>query len=472
MTGPPAEATPTRRLLGRGSIYTLGLAAQLSAGLLTLPVVTRLLDSGEFGIVASAAVVRQILATIVALGLPSAITRFAFDGEDGPARSQALLASVLVASVAGAAVADLTGPLWANVFGDLGYDAPLRIATWSTVPFVAVFAAQAMLRARDRAAWFVAVSATATVGAQALGIGALVAFERTAAYYLGGLGVGFAIAAGLGLVLYPPTRRGLTDRRLLRAALAYGAPTVLHGVGIYVLAAGDRVIVERLEGLGAVGRYQVAYLIGGLGVALIGALNNAWAPLVFSLSDRERWPALADTSLAVFRLGALVAGGLAIAAPLGLAVAAPAAYDPSDLVPVVAIVAASVLPLAWYVSHVHIVFQVGRTGVLAWATPVAAAINIGLNFALIPVWDLEGAAVATLVSYTVQAFLVQAAAHRIATVPWHVRGTLVSVGVGAVLVAIGALAPGDGWWLVPRAIAGVALAAAVVYAAVTMARRR
>ena len=59
---------PVRRLFRQGSIYTVGTAAQLSASAVVLPIVTRLLDPGEYGIVALTLSLNVVIVALVGLG--------------------------------------------------------------------------------------------------------------------------------------------------------------------------------------------------------------------------------------------------------------------------------------------------------------------------------------------------------------------------------------------------------------------
>ena len=63
------------------------------------------------------------------------------------------------------------------------------------------------------------------------------------------------------------------DTRLLGASLRLGVATVPHALAIYVVSAGDRILVERELGLSSVARYQVAYLVGALGLTVAGAFT-------------------------------------------------------------------------------------------------------------------------------------------------------------------------------------------------------
>lgn len=449
-------ALSVRQLLRRGSIYTIGTGAQLLSGLLILPIVTRLLSPEQYGGLALALVVLQLLQFVLSAGLPSAITLVYF-GENGPNRARSLLLATAGIAVLGAAALDAGGPYWSRLFSELEYGPVLRIAVWATVPFVVIYAVQAYLKAADQALRFTVIAVLTTIGAQGLGLAAAVVGETTATSYLAGMAVGYVGTAVVAVALVPPRLAQLRLRGVLSGALAVGLPTVPHGLAAYVMTAGDRVVIEQVEGLEAVARYNVAYLIGTIGFFLVLSLNGRWAPMIYGAPEEERWRLLADTSATVTRLAALVCGGIAIGAPLALRVAAPASYDPASLTPVVAIVAGTLMLLVLYLSNVHITFQQRRTGILAWAAPVAAVFNIGLNVVLVPVMSLTGAAVATLLAYWLFALLLQRRGSQLADVPWDHGQTRRAWVVAAALVAAGALAPTGGYWLAARLVAGLAL---------------
>jgi O-antigen/teichoic acid export membrane protein len=451
-------------MFGRGSLYTVASAAQLSAGLLVIPALTRLTSPSELGVIALGILVQSLLAVIAAAGLPTSIGRNYFRREYGPARAGALIPATALVAAAVALAAELTGPSWSNVFSDADYGGTLRIAVWSSIPLALLAAVQAHLRAADRAGIFVLTAMLAAPVAQVAGIAILAVTDSGATGYFAGLASMQAVAAlvGLGAVAEARTRAYRDD---VRQALALGAPTVVHSLALYALAAGDRGVIERLEGLAAVGRYQVAYALGALVLSLLYAINFAWSPIVYGAPEERRWQTLADTRDPLFGVAALAISAVAIGAPVALAIAAPSSYSPEELTPVTAIVALSGIPMVAYLAHAHAIIWHGRTGVLAFATPTSAALNIGLNIALIPPLGLEGAAVATAVSYTALALLTLPFARRMTGLRAPGRPALIAVSGAGAVVAVSLLLPVEGAvWLTVRTAAAVGLAAALAYA--------
>lgn len=459
MTAPPSASA---HLLGRGSIYTIARAAQLLAALVVTPLVTRQLSAGEFGVVATATRVGQVLAVLVAVGLPAALARIYFEG-GGVDRSRRLGVSTLLISLSLALVAHLTGPWWSDLFNGLDYSGPLIAVVWGAVAMSVLEAAQGLQRARDDATGFVVAAIIASAFGQLGGLAVVIVWDAGPTGYLAAVAFANAVAA-----VFAAARVGMIGARPaavvdVRAAVRLGGPTVPHLLALLVIATGDRVVVERILGLGDVARYEVSYQLGSLALLLLTSVNNAWAPMIYGADPEERWQVLAETTDAVLRIMVPLIAAVALAGPVGLRVLAPASYDLDGLAPVVAVLAGSSVLYVRYLANVHVVFQERRTTVLLWAAPVAATVNIGLCAVFVRWWGLIGAALATAAAFVILGSLMAMASSRIVTVPWHRRSSLIGHLLVVVIVLAACALPASGpVWLTVRGAAG---AAAVVLAA-------
>jgi O-antigen/teichoic acid export membrane protein len=447
-----------RQLLSRGSVYTASTFVQLLGGVLVYPLLTRSLRPAELGAVAAASLVLRLVSALATLGLHGAVTREYFDGPDGPTEARRLVPTAALVAGGIALLAHLTGPFWSATFEGIGYGPMLTFAVACSVPAAVVATCQAQLRAGGRTGAFVLVSLASGLGSVLLGIVAVVVLAGEPVNYFQGLLLGDVLACLLALILSRAAVRPASTV-VVRRALAFGLPTVPHALALIALGLSDRIVIERVLGLEAVGRYQVAYLVGNLVILLLIALNNAWAPSVLGAADGVRLQQLADTSYLVNRLTAVAVVIVAWGAPLALVVAAPASYGRGELSDVAAVVALAGLAYANYQAHVIVLFQERRTGPLALVTPISAAANVVLNILLLPVVGLLGAAAATVATFALQAALVRRSSRRKATVPW-LRGSLAPPSLAAcALVAVSLVLPTEGAWLVARAGVATAFAA-------------
>jgi O-antigen/teichoic acid export membrane protein len=435
------DKAASRALLGRGSVYTLATAAQLAGALLVQPPLTRLLPKEEYGVAALGIVVTATVGLLITLGLPGVITREHFTGdEDGRTNTGPVVALSLGTALLLGGMAFAAGPLWAAPLG--GFTVPLALATATAVGYAVIVTGQAVQRARNQPGRFVLVVAINILGGQLAGLAAVIWVDATATAYLGGVAAGSVVGAVLALVWAQPTLRGLADRRRLRGWFAIALPTVPHIAAMFLMSAGDRFIVTAIDSETANAEYNVAYLIGALGITLVAAANNAWAPLIYGTPDDRRWAVLAGTTQDMLRLAVIAAGALAMTAPLVLWIFAPAGkYDLDALVPVVALTALATVPYVLYLASVHVLFWTGRTVALIWVTPLAVGVNLVAKALVLPVFGFVGAAVVTVAAYVLLAVLVGSARRKLAEVPWRRRWPELAVAV-ALCVAGAAIPPG------------------------------
>ncbi len=460
-----ASARQGKHLLGKGSVYTLGTVLQLSGSALSIPIVTRLLGPAEYGTVALALTIQLFVATLATLGLPAAVTRTYFDTEgDGKASARALIVSAALLALGATVLVLLTALVWAPL---LVPDEPgaILLGIAIALPGAVNAASLALLRVQERPASFICITLTANFGAQLLGI-LVLSLSRSPVAYLLGYGAAMAIAALIAASLTRAIGARPAPRRALRSALAYGIPTVPNTLSIFVLALGDRIVIQFMAGLSAVGKYQISYAVGALGMNFLSSLQNAWLPITFSAADHLRWKSLAETAALVTRLAALACGVIALLARPMLSILAPASYDPTFLAEIAAVLALSALPWSTCMPRSQVLFWTKHTRPLAWITPAAAIFNLALVVVLLPPFGLIGAGAATVLAIGLEAVMIDIVAGRVAHVPWRWSWELAHYGLGMALVAVALALPGtlagDAVRVALAGLVGLALVAVVV----------
>lgn len=449
---------PTSRLLRQGSVYTLGTLLQLSAAALVVPLLTRLLSATEFGVVALAMTIQILLSQAVGGGLPTAITRAFFDGRGSSGReiSRRLIISTVLLATGATAIVGLSAPLWIRHLA-AGDTTPVAIAIVLAIPAAVCGSALALLRVQERAAAFLSITMLGSVGAQLTGLTALVSTRGGPVAYLVGYGAAVAGSAVVGLFITGSLGSRPASPRLLRTSLAIGLPAISINLSAFILSTGDRFVIQVMEGPAEVGRYQVAYALGTLALTFLSALNLAWLPITFDLTDEGRWPGLAATTHLVLQIAAMLCAAIALVAPIGLRIMAPASYETSELVGVSALVALAALPWAMILAAGQVLLWRRDMRPILWIAPVAAILNLLLAVTLLPPLGLTGVAVATLVALTFQAFLLYRAATRHESIPWNHRGMAISLALGMAAVSISLALPASRTADVVRMLAAAAV---------------
>lgn len=429
-----------RGLFGRDSLYMLIWAIQLISAALLTPVITRVMGTAEFGGVAAANAVMQVLFVIGGLGLSTAIQR-QYAGDDGPRLARRLFTLAIVLALLVTAAVDATGALWSPYLGFGSYGGAVRLAVlWAGVS-AATNAGLALLRSRDRLRAFSCVSLLQSLAAEAASLALVVAVRPSASMFVLGQLLLQVAALGVALACVRPLPVRWSDTDLARRALAYALPLVPAVLSSFVLNAADRFIVQDQLGAVQVARYQVAYNIGSMPLLLVGVLNTVWLPRIFALGEaRERAAVLAASRNALYGLLIPVVLGLSIGAPLVLRVWAPAQYRPDDLLLVTCLVVVAVFPYTAGLMASRALLAHGDTRWLAVASLIAAALNIAFNLVLVPLYGLAGSALATVAAYAILQWLLLSHARASAPIERTPTVRLLAVAVaGAVALASAAL---------------------------------
>jgi O-antigen/teichoic acid export membrane protein len=452
----PSTSSPgaKRQLLGHGAVYVIGTIAQSGLALLLLPLATRVLDVEQFGLAGTASALAALLAIVYGLGLNFAIVRFYYDAPKNAHRAgwAALLRAQAAVALALATVTYLTGPWWASLFGSVGWTGAFKFAV-ALAWFSALQATtQGVLRAAQRPIAFIIVALVQVLVGIGAGIGLAVSFG--AAGYVAGLCAGSAVAATIGVVLtYKRPRWSPSE---LLDGLTLSLPGLLHQASNWGMEAADRLLVAAYLGLSAVGRYQVAYVIGGGLALLLTGMQSAWVPyFIGNLNQEARRVTAPQIIVPIAVVASMATAILVLAAPALLAVVAPSAFGGTEMV--VALVAAATPARAAYFMAVAVLLDRRSTGRMATASLTAVAVNIGMNLILIPRFGLIGAAVATAVSVDVQALLILLMAQRLVGLGMHIGRLSLIWGAGTGMLVAFACIPNSAAGLVLKGLLGAAV---------------
>ena len=159
----------------------------------------------------------------------------------------------------------------------------------------------------------------------------------------------------------------------------------------------DRIMIDRLYGKEATGLYSVGFNLGMMVVLGASGLLNALNPRFFSAMDAMDVSQIKIDANAILSFCAYCTVLLALLGPLAASLLMPVSYeDGFKLIPLIA--AAGLASIVFQIWGRVIAYN-KKTYQLSLVAVGATAIKIGLNMALLPTFDLWGAAMATLLAY-------------------------------------------------------------------------
>ena len=389
-------------LLRQALAYSLPTWAGRAFSVLAAPILTRLLDTGDYGVVDLLAAIQAAILVVAPLGVESGFRRYYTASSDAEER-RALLGSAYAAwALLGGTGCMLllagAEQVAAGALGGAGSAALVRVAALSMAGQIAYRMVLEILRDNFRTRAVTLLGLGAVVLRLVLTLG-FIAGLRTGVvgFYYASLGASAPLAAVGAWVAWPLLRASFSWRHLRRVA-AFGLPLVPDRLGAYAVAYADRYFVGALVGMSGLGLYAVGNKVAALLNLATAGFMAAWGPYALR-SWRD--PGAQPRFRRVFRLyaSALVAAAtvLSVFAPEILGVFAPPSYaGAARVVPV--------LVFAVVLGHLARVFSVGielaeRTGLRAAISLGVLALNLLLNALWIPRVGILGAALATLASY-------------------------------------------------------------------------
>jgi O-antigen/teichoic acid export membrane protein len=393
---------PLRRIAVQGAWYAMGSALVKVSGLILLPILTntRYLSVADYGLWGVLEISAQIAVATLGLAIPAGLLRFYSESWGG---DRALGATWWMTVAIGGILAS-AGGLAVHQFAPLALRPVYGWLLAHTVGELLLAVPLAYLRARERAFAHTLVQGLKLTLLVAI---ALVLMVRQA-QGLAGLTRALAISTGATLVVAVAwSRRAafvrpMLDRDMGIRLLRFSVPLVLGGLGSMVLNAGDRYVLAGLRPPEELAYYSLASRFGGVvNMLAVQPLNMAWMPLLFRLREDQRPEVLRLlVPYVAIALCAVVMGISIFAAPVLTIMGSDPAYAVRGvpLIPWVGLGFAA-FGLAVVTTGVLVLFHRTRT-VSLWILLIAA-LNIALNFALVPRFGATGSAIATLVSYVV-----------------------------------------------------------------------
>lgn len=400
-------------------IYGFGSLLPKAAGVVLMPIYTRFLSTADYGIYSLSMMIASMTGVVMALGQPGSITlhlrhKMAAEGE-----TRDLLFTVTVFVMAFGALllglGYLVGPSLVPLLskkGELTFEPFVVLALLIAYAGLPLALIQAVNRAKGQARTHTLFQLAQFTVNTAFTLLFVVALRQGPAGSLKGTLVAACTVAPVALYLLAREMRVRFSLTWLAASLRFGLPLVPHYFAGWLLAFADRALLARLGSMSEVGLYAVAYNLSMALNLFSTAINQAWGPIYYDLSDSDEGRRMLPRLTSVYAAAvAAIAMAFTLLAPEALPILAAPAYAGARIV--IPLVAAGYFFFALYMVVSTPIFYAKKTAYVPLVSGAAAALNIALNLWWIPLWGMMGAAAATLVSYAFMASVSRAFSGRL-----------------------------------------------------------
>lgn len=210
----------------------------------------------------------------------------------------------------------------------------------------------------------------------------------------------------VGLVFYILNiKRGKTffNKKYWKYALCFNIPLIPHYLSSMILGHADRIMIGNMVGKSEAALYSVAYNIAIMVNIVVSAINSSFTPFMYrSLKSGNYGPFRKTTNVLVALMGILSVGVMMLG-PEIIYIIGSDKY--SDAVWVIPPVAASTFFMFLYPVFSNVEFYYEKTKFIMVASCLGAALNILLNYMLIPILGYHVAGYTTLLCYIIYAFV-------------------------------------------------------------------
>lgn len=205
------------------------------------------------------------------------------------------------------------------------------------------------------------------------------------------------ILVGIWVLRYVFSRGKLVySREYWRFTLPLCIPLIFHSIASMICDSGDRIMIQKMIGISAVGVYALAYNFANVMSSIWGALNNSWSPFMVDYIKNNQYSLLKEKSRNYVRIFTCLCMGFVLLTPEVFHIYADKEYwEGTKVIPVVILSHFAIFVYA-FASNYEFCFM--RTDFVAIGSVIAGVANVVLNFLMIPIWGYLGAAIATVLS--------------------------------------------------------------------------
>jgi O-antigen/teichoic acid export membrane protein len=383
--------------------YLTANVATSALGLLSIPVLTRLLSPDDYGTVNVFRAYIRIMVVVFPLNAFASVARYYYEETED---FRDFMGSTVLFSIVFFSIFSLAFVLFAHPLSKfLGLPAELMVLAIPVVlAYIVVEFYRGIFEPRrisKRLALLSSFRAYSIFGGSVL----VILLLKTRLYrgpILAELIIGLIFAVIMTSDILPYVKWSV-QFKYIRYMLKFSIPMIPYALGGFVLAQFDRIMINSYKGATSAGLYSLANNIGMLVSLVTSSISSAFIPQYFKYINSKSHDALDRDVSRLFQITLLAASFLAVfGQELGMVLASSKYYEGLRIVPIVVL---------GYIFHA--IYQIyGRcTGVVkkpifdAIILFICGFVSIGLNVLLIPRFGYAAGAVTSVISYFCMAFL-------------------------------------------------------------------
>jgi O-antigen/teichoic acid export membrane protein len=438
-------------------IYGLGNVAVKIVGLILIPLYTdpKFFSTDQFGVLGILEISALVLTSMLASGLPQSLTRWFWDKEYKDNQKGIFFMSfstqVIVSLIFCLTLIPVSRSLSMVLFSKPDWARVITLVILASAIQSVNNVINTLMRLQSRSVLYSVTNLFKLVSVLSLTLYFILSKKMglEGIYLAQAIGNGIVVLLLLGYTL--KNSRVFFDKIIFKSMNAYGFPLLLANISAALFTVIDRFSLNSLTVLKSVALYNLAFKISSvLKLVLADSMKLALGPMMIKRMDSPDNKRFYSKVL-LYSSYALMIGIVGISLfsfEIVKVIATSRAYwDAVVIIPVLSmsIFFANMKEVTVYGLHIA-----KKTRIIGIIVVFSTALSLVLNFLLIPVWDITGAAVATLLSQFIYWYACYYYSQKVFYVPYEIGKLTLMVITGAVLSFSGLLL--NGLDLLPRMI--------------------
>ena len=410
------------------AVYALGNIAAKIIGIILIPIYTdpQFLSQVDFGALAILEASAQVLTGVFAMAMTSSLQRWYWDENYASDQKSIYFSTLALLVVINLPLFSLmaTQATWFSsiIFDTEAFRYLIRLTLLTAGIRIINNQMQLVLRLRSKSVYYTTLQVSKLAITLVLTI-----------WFVVGKGKGLegiweaAVIGEMAVFLFilPFTLRNVELRihlKVLKEMMTYGYPLMLSTASILVLTVTDRYMLKFLSGLEATAVYAIGLrLANTLNMVISTSLHSALAPLRMKMINREDnhrfYSKVLTYSSYAFVLGFLALSLFSLEL-LKVFTSDPNYWAANSIIPILSM--AFLLMLMRQSTNIGLIIK-KKTRIIAVLMFSTTVINLALNYILIPVMDIYGAALATLLSQLILFIAICSASQKAYKIPYEWR---------------------------------------------------
>lgn len=387
--------TAKKKILVSGIWYIVSNTVIKAVGFITMPIFTRLLTKSQFGDINNFGAWYSLMFIFASLSLSSSLARGRIDYKDN---LYSFVKSLLFLSMSWTGmlffITRLAPAFFENLFS--------ISSKWLFFMFVSIAFTPAtemvLLLAYYELNYKIAVAINCFTAVSSVLVSLLLMKVLSDKYTARLLGLYLPmLLLGLTMTVFLCFKGGRIILGYWKYALKISLPFIPHLLAICVLNSTDRVMIAKMCGSEAVALYSMACTCALVVQILWQSFNASFTPFVMDMLNCNNYESLRRVSTLYMILFAFLVVGIILIAPEMVYILGGKNYIEAKFV---------VLPviLGYFFQFCYSMYVIieqfeKKTFGMAIASVLAATLNVGLNFLLIPLYGYKAAAYTTLIGF-------------------------------------------------------------------------